>query len=423
MIYSLKEMVMTMSNNDLQVDVAIIGAGPAGLAAAMELTKRGIKQIIILERETEAGGIPRHCGHPPFGMREFYRILTGPKYAARLVEQAIKAGVKILTRHSVTRIFPEGKLQVATPDDGMIDVVAKRVLIATGLREKPRSARLITGARPQGITTTGALQSMIYLKGLAPFKRPVIVGTELVSFSAVMTAFKGEIKPVAMIEKGSRIIARHPCELIALFNRVPLYLDTELETILGTSKVEGVNVKNIKTGKSRVIDCDGVIFTGKFTPEVTLARMSHLKIDLASGGLEIDQFARCSDPTYFAAGNVLRPVETAGWSYREGRTVGGLIADDIERKLPINEPEIFCKCEEPIKLVLPQRIIPAQVGGFSKLQLRVTRAVKGKMTIEDDHGIIWQKNMAVLPERRILIPLSSLDLKEGTKVLKFYFKE
>ncbi|MBL4602706.1 MAG: FAD-dependent oxidoreductase [Emcibacteraceae bacterium] len=409
-----------MSDNHLQVDVAIIGAGPAGLAAATELRKRGIKSIIILERESEAGGIPRHCGHPPFGMREFYRVLTGPKYAARLVEQATNAGAKILTRHSVTCILPHGELEVATPN-GMINIAAKRVLIATGVREKPRSARLVTGTRPQGITTTGALQSMIYLKGLIPFKRPVIVGTELVSFSAIMTAFKGGIKPVAMIEKNNRITARHPCELIASFKHVPIYFNTELETIVGTSKVEGVNVTH--NGESRMIDCDGVIFTGNFTPEVSLARLSHLKIDPASGGLEIDQFARCSDPAYFAAGNILRPVETAGWSYREGRTVGALIADDLENNLPTNEPEIFCKCEAPIKLVVPQRIIPGQSGGFNKLQLRVTRAVKGKMIIEDDHGIIWQKNMSVIPERRILIPLSSLDLKEGTKILKFYFKE
>lgn len=412
-----------MSETVKQVDVAIIGAGPAGLAAAIELRKRGIDQVVILEREADGGGIPRHCGHPPFGMREFYRILTGPEYAARLVDKALNVGVKILTRHSVTQLRAGGQLEVATPM-GRITISSKRVLIATGVRETPRSARLVTGARPVGITTTGALQSMLYLKGLSPFKRPVIIGTELVSFSSIMTAFNGGMKPVAMIEAGSRISARHPCELIALFKRVPLFLNTGLEKILGNSSVEGVIVKDSKTGKSRKIDCDGVIFTGRFIPEATLAQMSHLTVDPASGGLEIDQYGRCSDSAYFAAGNILRPVETAGWSYREGIMVGGLIADDLMDKLPANNGrEILCKCEDPIKLVVPQRIISGQKGGFEHLQIRVSRALKGELIFENDQGSLWKKKMSVLPERRILIPLSKLDLLENTKTLRVYFKE
>lgn len=412
-----------MDKKVIQVDVAIIGAGPAGLAAATELRKRGIDQVVILERERDAGGIPRHCGHPPFGMREFYRILTGPEYAARLVEKALNAGVKILTRHSVTGLLRGGELEVATPE-GPITIRSKRVLIATGIRETPRSARLVSGARPKGITTTGALQSMIHLKQRLPFKRPVIVGTELVSFSSILTAFNGGVTPVAMIEAGARITARHPCELIALFKRVPLFLNTELEKIIGTEKVEAVSVKDINTGESREIDCDGVIFTGKFIPESALAKMSHLVVDPASGGLEIDQFGRCSDGAYFAAGNILRPVETAGWSYREGLTVGALIADDLQHKLPVREePGVLLICQDPVKLVVPQRIVPAGKGGFKELQLRFSRALKGELIIEDDDRTVFKKKMSVLPERRILIPLSELDFSEGSKTLRVYFKE
>lgn len=416
-------MVMQMSDNVKQIDVAIIGAGPAGLAAATELRKRGIEQVVILERESEAGGIPRHCGHPPFGMREFQRILTGPKYAARLVEQARNAGAKILTRHSVTKILPGGELEVTTPD-GTITIRSKRVLIATGVRETPRSARLVSGARPQGITTTGALQSMVYLKGLQPFKRPIIIGTELVSFSSILTAIKGGMKPVAMIEAASRITAWRPCGLFARLKGVPIVLNSEIEEILGTSKVEGLSIKNNKTGKNRVIDCDGVIFTGKFTPESALARIFHLEVDAKSGGLEIDQYGRCSDPAYFAAGNILRPVETAGWSYKEGLSVGGLIADDLEGKLPVNNDScVSLKCQEPVKLVVPERISKGPESGFKQLQLRVSRAVKGELIIEGDFGIVWTKKMSVLPERRILIPISELNITEGEKTLRVYFKE
>lgn len=412
-----------MNKKIMQVDVAIIGAGPAGLAAATRLRQRGVDQVVVLDREAEGGGIPRHCGHPPFGMREFYSVLTGPQYAKRLVAQAITAGVRVLTRHTITRLLKGGELEVATPD-GLITIMAKRVLIATGVRETPRSARLVTGARPLGITTTGALQSMFYLKGLVPFKRPVVIGTELVAFSSIMTASNAGLEPVAMIESGSRITARHPCELLPLFKGVPLLLNTELEEILGVTKVEGVSVKNTKTGERRLIECDGVIFTGQFTPESTLARMSHLKVDPASGGLHINQFGRCSDPAYFAAGNILRPVETAGWSYREGRSVGGWIADDLERASSlIHDPEVTLICEDPIKLVVPQRIISGQSGGFTHLQLRVCRPVTGELIIENDDKTFWQKKISTLPERRILIPITDLDYFEGTKSLRVYLKE
>ena len=173
-----------------------------------------------------------------------------------------------------------------------------------------------------------------------------------------------------------------------------------------------------------MIECDGVIFTGQFTPESTLARMSHLKVDPASGGLHINQFGRCSDPAYFAAGNILRPVETAGWSYREGRSVGGWIADDLERASSlINDPEVTLICEDPIKLVVPQRIISGQSGGFTHLQLRVCRPATGELIIENDDKTFWQKKISTLPERRILIPIADLDYFEGAKSLRVYLKE
>lgn len=415
------QVLKDMSKEMMEVDVAIVGSGPAGLAAATQLRLRGVDRVVVLDRETEAGGIPRHCGHLPFGMREFYRILTGPQYAKKLVATAISTGVKILTHHTVTCLRVGGKLDVTTPE-GQFYIQAKRVLIATGVRETPRSARLVAGSSPLGITTTGALQSMFYLKGLVPFKKPVVIGTELVAFSSLITASNAGIQPVAMIESGSRVSARNLCGLIPFFKRVPLLLNTELEEIIGITRVEGVSVKNTNTGESRVIQCDGVIFTGKFTPDSALAQMSHLEVDHASEGLKIDQFGRCSDPAYFAAGNVLRPVETAGWSYQEGRSIGGWIADDL-KATPCFTNSLKLVCEDPVRLVVPQVLIPTESGGFKYLQLRVNRVVKGELVVDIDNKIVWRKKLSTLPERRILIPISVLNYTETSKVLRVYFKE
>ena len=141
------------------VDVIIIGAGPAGLSAAVELRRHGIGRVVVLEREAEAGGIPRHCSHPPFGFREYGRILTGPAYAKRNVARAVAAGVEIRTRTSATALHAGGRIAVTSPD-GVSEITGRRILLCLGAREAPRSARLIGGSRPIGVINTGALQVM-----------------------------------------------------------------------------------------------------------------------------------------------------------------------------------------------------------------------------------------------------------------------
>ena len=304
----------------MSIDVAIVGGGPAGLSAAIELKRSGVAHVVVLERETEAGGIPRHCGHPPFGMREFARILTGPRYARKLVETAVHAGVDIRTSTTVVKALPGAGLLIAT-DRGAQKINARRVIYATGVRETPRSARMISGNRPRGVLNTGVLQAMVYLNGHRPFKRPLIVGTELVSFSSIQTCRHAGISPVAMIEENGEAVARWPTAIFAKITSVPVHYNSRLVAIKGQDTVVAAVVENAQ-GESLEIACDGVILTGRFTPEASLSTCGHLRVDSGTGGPEVDQFGRCSDPAYFAAGNVLRPVETAGWCWNE-RPAGG----------------------------------------------------------------------------------------------------
>src|SRR5262245_23469748 len=168
-------------------DVVIVGGGPAGWSAARRLLGAGVRDVVVLEREVEAGGIPRHCGHGGFGIGQYLSLpMSGPDYARRLVDSAAGADIRLST--TVTAIEPGGRLHTVHPTEGARIVEGRCVLLATGIRETPRSARLVTGARPLGVTTTGALQQMVYLKHLRPFARAVVVGSELVSFSVLLTA-------------------------------------------------------------------------------------------------------------------------------------------------------------------------------------------------------------------------------------------
>lgn len=401
------------------VDVAIIGGGPSGLSAAIELRKQGVEKVVVIEREPEAGGIPRHCGHPPFGFWEYGRIYSGPDYAKRNVSEAKKAGVDIRVLHSVTRLGSKGQLEVVSPQ-GALQINAKRVLIATGARETPRSARLVGGDRPLGVINTGAFQSYLYLEHLKPFERPLIVGTELVSLSSVLSCRKAGIKPVAMIEANRRATARWPLSLFPRLCGVPMHFGAQLQEIHGTGRVEGASVK-LADGTVREFECDGVLLTGRFVPESSLVRLSDLKLDLKSGGPVIDQYGRCSDPAYFAAGNLLRPIETAGWSYREGRKIATLIARDLRGQLPAAGQDVEILCKGQLKLCVPQRLTLSPVEGMKYLQMRVNLATRGRLLITADGKELWSRTTSALPERRILVPIASLNVPKGVQQIEVDF--
>jgi NADPH-dependent 2,4-dienoyl-CoA reductase/sulfur reductase-like enzyme len=222
--------------------------------------------------------------------------MSGPAYAGRLTREAQRQGARIWLNTTVTEAGPAGKLLLSA-SDGMQELQADRVLLCTGNRETPRSARLVSGTRPMGIVTTGALQSMVYLKHRLPCKRPLVVGSELVSFSALLTCRHAGIKPVAMIDSYPRVTAIRAAALLPRLLGIPLLLNTELDQICGSERVESVFVRDA-IGKLQNIECDGVIFSGNFVAEASLVRSSHLEFDSRSGGPVVDQFGRCSDPAY-----------------------------------------------------------------------------------------------------------------------------
>ncbi len=396
-------------------DVIVVGAGPAGLSAAIALREEGITRVCVLDRESEAGGNPRHCAHPPFGMREYNRVLTGPTYARRMVAQARQVGIDIRVNHSVARIGEGGVLHVVHPE-GVQQMRADRVILATGARETPRAARLVSGLRPLGVLTTGALQNMVNLNNLIPFRAPVIVGSELVSFSAVLTCRHAGIQPRMMIEEAPRITAWAASRALPGILGIPVLTGCRLERIVGDTQVEAV-VLRLANGVEQQVACDGVLFTGQFTPEAALARMGHLALCLETGGPLIDQHGRCSDPSYFATGNMLRPVETAGWCFDEGRRIGKAVARDLSGGLPDTSDAIAVTVEPPIKYAVPQRILPGMKNRpLEKLQLRVLEVTHGELRVEQGGALLWHRRGHFLPERRILIPLAALQMT-GTSPL------
>jgi len=387
--------------------VTIIGAGPAGLSAARALRTAGIDDVLVLERNPEAGGLPRFAGHLGFGMLDFHRLWTGPAYARRLVEAA--AGVEIRLNHAVTALHPGGEIEVNGPQ-GSARIASRVVLLATGIREKPRSARLIAGTRPWGVTSTGAFQEMVYRGGMLPFRHPVVVGTELVSFSNLMTARHAGIRPVAMIEAGDRITARRPGDWVArAVLGVAVRLRTRLLAIEGTERVSGVRV--LHDGVEETIPCDGVILSGDFVPETALLRAGHIAIDPGTGGPSIDEAWRCSDPAYLAAGNLLRPVEHAGAAALEGRAAAAAVLRALRGGAVAPAPAVAVQAGAGLRYVYPQRL--AGGAGPVRLFARAAAAHDGRLRVVAGGQTLLDRRQRILPERRLTIDLPEAARRPG----------
>ncbi len=301
-----------------RTDVLVVGAGPAGLAAALALKQLGAGSITVVDREAEPGGIPRLCHHVGFGLRDLRRIYSGPAYAREYARRAAAAGIAIRPATTVTDWHAATTLAYTSPD-GLGEIEARAVLLATGCRERPRAARLIPGSRPAGIYTTGSLQRYIYEQSLATGKQAVVVGAELVSLSALLTLRHSGAAIVAMTTRHRQHQIPHllrPVKwLVAdLLARTTLYPFTRVSRIFGEPRVEGVEITDLANGETRTLGCDTVVFTGGWIPENALARRGGLQLDWRTRGPRVDQGFHTSVPGVFAAGNLLRGAETADYS-------------------------------------------------------------------------------------------------------------
>ncbi|MEU1125762.1 FAD-dependent oxidoreductase [Streptomyces sp. NPDC005899] len=315
-----------MTRTERQVDVLIVGAGPAGLAAGAELAAAGAGHIEILERESEAGGIPRHCLHGGFGTgraaarplgpsaRTYARGGTsGPAYARQLVAAALRAGAVLRTGVTVTG-WAGPRTADTTGPAGLERITATAVVLATGARERPRSARLIPGTRPAGVYTTGELQQAVHLHGRRVGRRAVVVGDEPVAHAAVATLRAAGAQVVAMVtdRPSTPLRVRHP--------GLPLLTGATVTALRGRPRLSGVELRH-DDGRSTTLRCDTVVLTGDFVPDHELARRAGLVLDPGTRGPAHDPALRTSRPGVFAAGNLLHAVERADFAAMEGRAV------------------------------------------------------------------------------------------------------
>jgi thioredoxin reductase len=383
--------------------VAVVGGGPAGLAAAVELRRRGVRKVVVLEREAEAGGIPRHAKHQGFGLRDLRRPLTGPAYARRWVELARAAGVEVLEETMVTgweegeraAVEVPGALQLTSPR-GSSALEPAAIVLATGCRERPRSARLVPGSRPGGVMTTGMLQQLVYLQGLLAGHRALVVGAEHVSFSAILTLAHGGARTVALTTE----LPRHAS--VAAFRvgarvryRTPLWTRTRVSAIHGRERVEEVELTDLDTGRVHAIECDTVVFTADWIPDHELAVMAGVDLDRATRGPAVDSALRTSQPGVFAAGNVLHGAEQADVAALSGRHAAAGVARYLEDGVwpPARMPVV---CDPPLGWIAPNVVaagaepVAAEPPPRARFALRAHEFLRApRVEIVQGEAVLW----------------------------------
>ncbi|MFI6513233.1 NAD(P)/FAD-dependent oxidoreductase [Streptosporangium sp. NPDC050855] len=341
----------------LTPSVVIVGGGPAGLSAARELAPRVDGDVLVLDRENTAGGIPRHSDHPGYGIRDMRRFMSGPAYARRLVREAEAAGATILTEATVTNWAGDRTIEATTPQ-GRIRVEARAVVLATGARERPRPARLIPGDRAHGVYTTGHLQNLVHLRHGRVGRRAVVVGAELVSWSAALTLREAGCRTVLMTTEYPR------ADSYALFSvpgrilfRTRVATRTRVTRVIGRPELEAVEIENIDTGARRVVACDTLVLTGGWIPDHELVRAAGITLDPGTNGPLVDGAMRTERPGVFAAGNLLHPVDTADIAAIDGAHVARSVVAWLDGVTPPAE-QVRLLADAPFRWVSPEVFRP-----------------------------------------------------------------
>lgn len=298
---------------EITCDVAIIGAGPAGLSAAVAAKKEGAERVLLIERDESVGGILQQCIHPGFGLTYFKEELTGPEYAGRFEDEAEKLGAEVLLNSMVLEVVPEEKaVYCVNSQYGMTRVRAGSIVLAMGCREKTRAGIQIPGTRPAGVYTAGAAQRLINRQNAMVGREVVILGSgDIGMIMARRMSLEGaHVKAVVEIMDFLAGLTRNKVQCLDDFN-IPLKLSHTVTRIVGNERVEGVYVAAVDENKKPIpeteefIPCDTLLLSVGLLPENELMRQAGIEMNPVTNGPSVNQYMQTSAPGVFACGNVV----------------------------------------------------------------------------------------------------------------------
>ena len=395
-------------------DVVVVGGGPAGLAAAASAKKNGAEKVVLLERDTELGGILQQCIHNGFGLHRYQEELTGPGYAAMAV-RALKAvgEVDIRLDTMVFEMTPDHLVRTVSPQ-GLEEIQAKAVVLAMGCRERTRGAIRIPGERPAGVYTAGAAQRMVNMEGYLPGKEIVIVGSGDIGLIMArrMTLEGAHVQAVLEIMPYSNGLTRNLVQCLEDFD-IPLYLSHTITSIEGKERVSGVSCVELDAqhqpvaGSEKHFDCDCVLLSVGLIPENELSEAAGIALDAVTNGPVVNQYRETSLPGFFAAGNVLQVHDLADWAAAES-DIAGKSAALFSRQQLQNGRTVPFTAGTGIRGVVPQRLaISGQETEPVRVFLRVLQpARKVNLNFLHNGDVVYTRKLPVVkPSEMVVVDL------------------
>ena len=338
-------------------DLVIIGGGPAGLAAALGARKQGIKDILIVERDKELGGILNQCIHNGFGLHTFKEELTGPEYAGRYIEQVKDTGIPYVTDSMVLSIrsMSQNKsslqadkiITMVSRTEGLIQIQAKAVILAMGCRERPRGALNIPGYRPAGIYSAGTAQRLVNMEGYLPGREVVILGSGDIGLIMArrMTLEGAHVKVVAELMPYSGGLKRNIVQCLNDYD-IPLKLSHTVVDIHGKERVTGITLAKVDEkgkpipGTEEEYACDTLLLSCGLIPENELSRELGVELNPVTSGPVVDESLETNVPGVFACGNVLHVHDLVDFVSEEADRAGTCAARYILQENPSSNPGI-----------------------------------------------------------------------------------
>ena len=366
-------------------DLVIIGGGPAGLAAAIEARRRGVENLLILERDSELGGILNQCIHNGFGLHTFKEELTGPEYAARFIQQANDLGIPYKLDTMVLDLAADKTVTAMNRTDGLFQLHPKAVVLAMGCRERPRGALNIPGYRPAGIFTAGTAQRLVNMEGYLPGRKVVILGSGDIGLIMArrMTLEGAEVQVVAELMPYSGGLKRNIVQCLDDYG-IPLKLSHTVVDIQGKERVEGVTLARVENGRpvpgtEEHYDCDTLLLSCGLLPENELSRAAGVRLSPVTGGPAVNESLETSIPGVFAAGNVLHVHDLVDYVSEEAGAAGAHAAAYIQQgKTGQNAPALPVLCRNGVRYTVPSTVRPACVGDKLTLRFRVDNVYQNK---------------------------------------------
>lgn len=401
-------------------DIVIVGGGPAGLSAAVAAYDRGCRSILILERDSELGGILNQCIHNGFGLHTFKEELTGPEYAGRYIDMVYERRIEFKLNTMVMDISPDRVVTAMNREDGMFEIEAKAILLAMGCRERPRGALNIPGYRPAGIFSAGTAQRLVNIEGYMIGKEVVILGSGDIGLIMArrMTLEGARVRCVAELMPYSGGLKRNIVQCLDDYD-IPLLLSHTVVDIEGKEHIKAVTIAEVDERRKPIpgtevrYPCDALLLSCGLIPENELSSSAGVELSPVTNGPVVNESLETNIKGVFACGNVLHVHDLVDYVSEEAKKAGETAADYVLGAIgESDDRQVIIKAESGVRYTVPSTLNPGRMDETLTVRFRVGDVYKNAYVSVyfNDTRISHKKKRVIAPGEMEQIVLKKSEL-------------